>query len=237
MTQYLACQGNIFENVIMYKICYNIYILQMELYPTPRSIMSFPQDLVFAKRIDPTLDNAEEIRREVLQDVLAGGFEDPETIANPDDHKEVTDQQFRMYNHPDQFSGFLLNGKLVAFTRSNYWYISDELPFASGMDAFTLRARKALHLSPMTGEWGISALVASDSLDDAMRHDALVGLLQYGLQRGQDARATAVNIVIHDHDPLLAIAPSLGFVPVGKKGEAAGAPGLLQQRYKAPVPR
>jgi hypothetical protein len=194
--------------------------------------MVFPVNLEFIEVIEPTYENAKAIQELTLQDVKAGGFPNPRELADPSSSDKVAAQQQKLRDHPERYSGYARNGQLVAYIKHGEWLAGDELPFASGLRVALLKARSALHLNPSTGQWGVFGLVTSDDLTDDEREVALVKLLQRSFRDSQSGKFRTVNVVIHENDPLLEIAALYRFVPVGKPAEAAGAPGLMQQRYR-----
>jgi len=194
--------------------------------------MSLSHGLEFVEIIEPTFKNAMAIQELTLQDVKAGGFRRPIELADPLNPGMVAAQQQKLLDHPERYSGYTRDGQLVAYIKQNDWLYGDELPFASGARAVALKASRALHLNPSTGQWGVFGLVASDSLLDGERRNALTGLLQSSFVDPLSGKSRTVNVIIHDHDPLFEVAALNGFGPVGKRAEAAGAPGLLQQRYQ-----
>lgn len=198
--------------------------------------MPNPKGLEFIEAIEPTLENAKAIQGLTLQDVIKGCFDNPLDLANPSSGNMILAQQQKLRNHPGQYSGYVRNGELVAYIKQNHWLVGDELPFATGIRFVRLIANRVLRLDPSTGQWGIYGFVASDELDVSDRKSALVGLLQYSLANVLKGKYRTVNVVIYENDPLIDIVSKFGFVPVGKLGEAANAPGLLQQRYQRPAP-
>jgi hypothetical protein len=196
--------------------------------------MTFSQGLEFIETIEPTFENAIAVQVLTLQDIKHGGFQKPLELADPSNSDMVATQQQKLHDHPERYSGYTRDGQLVAYIKQNDWFAGDELPFATGARAVELKASRALHLDPSTGQWGVFGLVASDNLDKDDRESVLLDLLQRSFADPRSGESRTVNIVIHEHDPLLEIAVHYGFVPVGKLGEAAGAPGLMQQRYQRP---
>lgn len=191
----------------------------------------------FVHRIVPTWENAKAVQALTLQDVKAGGFPNPEQIANPANVRKVTDQLSKLVDYPERYSGYMLDGKLVAYLKQNEWLIGDELPFVGAAQKAALKAKYAFTKNASTGEWYIPGLVASDQLSPAQREDVLVDLLERALLDPETGEPRVVNIVVHDHDPLLRIIPRYGFVQVGKRGDAAGAEGLKQPRFQRKVSR
>jgi hypothetical protein len=197
--------------------------------------MPSSQGLEFVETIEPTLENATAIQRLTLQDATLGGFKNPTELADPSNPDMVAAQQQRLRDYPERYCGYVRDGKLIAYMKQNDWMIGDELPFTTGVQAARLKARRALHLDPSTGEWGIFGLVASDELEERDRETVLIGLLQRSFSDPRSWETRTVNIVIHENDPVLRIARYHGFGPVGELGEAAGAPGLIQRRYQRPA--
>lgn len=195
--------------------------------------MDSPQHIGFLSSIEPTRANAVAIQRLTLQDVTVGGFKNPKSIADPDDEAFLSSQLDKLEQHPERYSGFTLDHELVAYMKIGEWTIVDEAPFATGLRAAWLRIKRWLRLNPKTGQLGIFGLVVSDELNDATRRLALVGLLSEACRTHRDVAPGMkfVNIVLHDNDPLQEIARAQSFVPRGKRGEAVGAPGKLQQRF------
>lgn len=200
--------------------------------------MSNAQTFEFLPQIPATEQNAIAIQALTLQDVIAGGFTNPESLANPEDPEKVDIQLGKLTNFPERYSGYRReNGLIVAYLKANEWLAGDEVPFIE--NAF---ARRALQLSAkLRGgslspkAFGVFGLVADESLSEDQRSGLLGGLLDHSITEGLANAASVLNIVIHDNDPVLPIARDLGFEPVGPRGEATGAPGLKQQRYQRPL--
>jgi len=181
--------------------------------------------------IAPTRENAVAILTLTFRDVIVGRFKNPFGIANPYDENRIKEQQDSLGNHPERYSGYASNGRLVAFMKQSPWLITNELSFTEGVSGFIPRVLDRLRLNPSTGQRGIFGLVAADHLSEDDRSFVLESLVRHSIEDPMHAGKT-VNVIIHDHDPLLEIALRSGFVPVGKKGEASGAKGLKQQRYQ-----
>lgn len=197
--------------------------------------MSKPAAYNFLEHIEPSEANARAVQALTLQDVTIGQFPNPRSIANPDSPEMVTRQAERLANHPEQYSGYADNdGQLIAYIKSAEWLAGDEAPFvASGF------ARRALLLvsrsrngSLHPTERGVFGLVGSDALPQTERDQLLEDLLARAVGRSALVSVAAVNIILHDHDPVIPIATRLGFAPTGTRGEASGAPGLQQTRYR-----
>ena len=193
--------------------------------------MSSLRGFEFVETIESWFGYAAAVQQMTLQDAETGGFKKPLRLADPDSITKVIDQQQRLRDHPERYCGYTRDGELVAYMKQNDWLVGDELPFAPWPRAIVLRAGRALGRSNSTGQWGVLGLVASNHLSRDKRESVLTDLLQRSF-RDSRGRPRTVNIVIHAHDPLLYIAPRYGFVPVGRPGQAAGAPGLKQQRYQ-----
>jgi len=191
--------------------------------------MSYVQGLEYAEAIEPTRENVLAILRLRLQDERAAGFKPSAKQVNPDSEEDFVVQRNKLIDHPEYYSGYTLNGELVAFMKQNEWFISDELPFARPFKAIGLLVRKVFRLNPSTGEWGVFALIASRDLKYELRGNVLADLLTRAYM---GMSVSTINIPIYERDRLRGIALSHGFVAVGKWGEAAGAPGLKQRRYQ-----
>ena len=185
-------------------------------------------NLQFVETFDSTWDVAVDFQELTLQDLKAGGFPNPQEDADPANAGLVDVQQRKLRANPEYYSGFMLNGKVVACLKQNEWRIRDELPFARFFRRLVLLVKYLLTKNPSTGQWGILGLVASDQLSPAEREKVLVELLERALLDPKTGEPRIVNIVVHDHDPLLGIIPRYGFVQVGKRGYAAGTKGLKQ---------
>jgi hypothetical protein len=197
--------------------------------------MSDTSGLVFLRNIEPTWENAVIIQELTFQDVIAGKFPNPESIADPANEKMVSLQQQKLRDFPERYSGYAYDGKLVAYIKHHDWLVSQELDFATGAYTVALKAIRALRMNPSTGQWGISGLVASDELPEAKRNSILADLLQLSFVDPHTGRGRSVNVVVHEHDPLLNIILGFGFVEVGEPKEVKGAPGLKQKRYQSKV--
>ena len=196
--------------------------------------MTNPQ-FEFLPQIPATEQNAIDIQALTLQDVIAGGFTNPEGLANPNDPEKVDIQLGKLTDFPERYSGYRQeNGLIVAYKKANEWMVSDEAPFIE--NAF---ARRTLQLagklrggSMQPRADGVFGLVVGRQLDGEDQAELLHDLLNRSVTEGLAHAASVLNIVLHDNDPVLPIARDLGFEPVGPRGEAAGAPGLIQQRYQ-----
>ncbi len=200
--------------------------------------MSNAQTFEFLPQIPATEQNAIAIQALTLQDVIAGGFTNPESLANPDDPEKVDIQLGKLTDFPERYSGYQQeNGLIVAYLKSNEWFASDEAPFVENVFArASLQIGAKLRggsLEPKA--FGIFGLVANETLPTDDQDELLYALLQSSVEKGLAHSAKVLNVVLHDHDPALPIARDLGFEPVGSRGEATGAPGLIQQRYQLPL--
>lgn len=188
--------------------------------------------LEYIETIEPTLENAKSIVLLTLQDLVAGAFKDPLALANPSNPAMVAAQQKRLRNHPERYSGFAFDGSLVAYMKQNHWTTYDELPFAPWSDIIDLLLQRAFRMDPHTGMWGVFGLVASDTLSKSDRDMVLTTLLESSFGKRPSGKERIVNIVLHKNDPLLEIVPCYGFVPYGRLGQASGAPGAKQRRFR-----
>lgn len=171
--------------------------------------MSRYRGLKFVEHIKPTFKNAKAIKSLTYQDALAAGFENPYAIADPLSFREALEQWMKLLRHPERYSGYTLNGELVAFIKHN-----------------------ALHVEGAPDQWIILGLVASDDLHDDELERVLKRLLMLPVENPRTGMNRTVNVAIHDNDPLLEIALRYGFIPVGKPDYQEGAPGLKQQNYQ-----
>ena len=191
----------------------------------------------FVSPILPNFENAKAIQSLTLQDLKAGKFNDPTTIANPDEHSKIEAQTDKLARYPDRYSGYTHeDGSLVAYSKTNEWLAGDEASFIDN-----IIARKALvaksklrggSLSPK--QFGIFGLVVSDQLPVVDQHEIIHDLLSRAIGRATLNSASVLNIVLHEYDPVKDIAIDLGFTPTGS-AVASGAPGLVQQRYQRSV--
>lgn len=204
------------------------------MYPNKGVTVSASKRLDFIEVIEPSRVNAVEIQKLSLQDLKAGGFPAPHRLANPYNLQKLLKQQRRLRMYPQYYSGYVVDGQLIAFIKQKDWTESDERPFVLEAEAVKLASVSSQGFSPPTGDWGIFGLVAYNGLDDELRDLVLEGLLLTSF-KDADGKSRTVNAPIHENDPLLPIAIRHGFVPVGPMGKADGAPGLLQQRYQRPA--
>lgn len=197
--------------------------------------MNEPQGFEFISQVQPNEEDARAIQALTLQDVIAGDFKNQSELADPNDQTKVKLQLNKLSQFPERYAAYKNeNGVLIAYIKSNEWLADDEAPFVA--NSF---ARKALLLtsklrsgSLQPKEYGVFGLVGSNSLSGQERDTILHNLLQHSIWKAAAQSAFAINIVFHDNDPVTQIALDLGFNPAGAKGEAAGAPGLIQQRYR-----
>ena len=170
-----------------------------------------------------------------LQDLTLAGLKKPTDLANPEDPAMVDLQRERLEQFPDRYAGYQQeNGLIVAYIKTNEWLYGDEAPFIE--NAFSRQALRVASklrggsLNPKA--YGVFGLVADESLERKAQNEIRGELLQYSIQQALAHSAMTLNIVIHGKDPLLTNARDLAFEPVGIRSEAAGAPGLIQQRYQ-----
>lgn len=184
--------------------------------------------------IEPTIRNAIAVQALTYDDLCTRGF-DPRLLADPLNADMLEVQVQKLQEHPERYIGVMYDGQLVAFIKENWWLISDELPFVSGPRALWLKARRAFRQSRLFGRpWGIFGLVVSAGLDYDIREEILTSLLQRSLENA-GPRAVYIVVAPHMHSMLPRVLQANGFIPVGEPGEAAGAPGIVQQRYRRPA--
>lgn len=188
------------------------------------------EGLVFISSIKPSLKKANQVIKLTRQDAKAGRLKT--LIKQLRMPTRLKWQQSMLRDNPERYCGYELDGKLVAYLKQAPWLAGDELPFARGAHAEELQKILANNQDPSTGEWGVLGLVVSDKLDSGVRDAIYDDLLQRSFADPVSGDARTVNVVIHDNDPLLPVAQHHNFLQVGKKGEAAGAPGRKQRRYK-----
>jgi len=201
-------------------------------------IMSDLENFVYVPRIAPSEANARSLQELTLQDVLAGDFSNPTNLADPDNPDMVSTQQNKLRQFPEKYAAYTDQyGTIVAYMKSAEWLAGDEAPFVKNVFARHLIKMRASSrggsLTPT--EYGVFGLVGSDALANQERHAVLHDLLQRSLGKAALISATAVNIVLHDHDPATPVALGLGFRSTGDIGEASGAPGLKQPRYRLSI--
>jgi hypothetical protein len=200
--------------------------------------MSELHNFEYVSPIPPTETDARSIQALTLQDVITGGFNNPTDLANPNDPIKVNKQLDKLTQFPERYSAYKNeNGVLVAYMKSNEWLTGDETPFIENVFARNalLLTSKVRGGSLRPKEYGVFGLVGSDSLESQERDDILYDLLRRSIGQATTKSAFAVNIVLHDHDPVTPVALDLGFRPSGAKGTAAGAPGLVQHRYRRSI--
>lgn len=188
--------------------------------------------LEYIETIEPTLENAKTVVLLTLQDLVMGGFNDPLSLANPSNPVMITAQQKKLHDHPERYSGFIRDGNLVAYMKQNDWTTYDEFPFAPWSDVLDLLLQRVFRMDPYTGMWGVFGLVASDTLSKSDRDMVLTTLLESSFGTRPSGKERIDNIVLHKNDPLLEIVPRYGFVPYGRLGQASGAPGAKQRRFR-----
>jgi hypothetical protein len=195
--------------------------------------MTLFEGLEFVETIEPTTENAKAIVSLVRQDAKAGHMTELCEYANPEDPDIIEEQLSKMIKDPKSYCGYTKDGQLVAFIRQLELLNGSVLPYAVGGDWIVLMVKKLLRLSPRTGQLFISGLVASEELEPEERVHALRQLLQKSFTG--ERKNKVVNIVLHDSDPLLDIAPKLGFDQFGKRGEDPAIPGVKQRMFRRPV--
>lgn len=189
----------------------------------------------YLPRIDAEKDNAVTLQALTLQDVTLGGFEDPLSIANPANRKLIKTQLGKLKNNPTAYTGYRQeNGLIVAYMKAQEWFTGDEVPFIEDEIArqALIAAGKSRGGSMEPKAYGVFGLVVDRTIEQEAQSEIFYDLLTRSIGQAAVHSAELVNIVIHDKDPVLPIALDLGFQAVGTPGNAAGAPGLLQQRYQ-----
>jgi hypothetical protein len=194
--------------------------------------MTLSEGLEFVETIEATMENARSIVGLVHQDAEAGGMTELAASANPDDDNVVKVQHYKLHSHPERYSGYMKDGQLVAFIKQHRWTTDNELPFATGGRKIALTIKKTLRLYSETDQWFVSGLVVSDKLEPYERNPLLKELLRKSFMDSDNGKGMVVNIILHDSDPLLDIAPKLGFDWIGKRGVAEGAPGVKQRLFQ-----
>ena len=146
---------------------------------------------------------------------------------------EPTRENAKLQQYPERYSGFTRNGELVAYVKQNDWTTIDEFPFTPWYDVLDLAVQRLFRMDTYTGMWGIFGLVAADDLGRELQRGVLAYLLGRSvLDAASGKKRRLVNVVMHENDPLLQVAMDRGFVALGRRGEAVGAPGLKQRRYQ-----
>lgn len=191
----------------------------------------------FIDSISPTEENAKAIQKLTLDDVTRAGFKDPTALANPENPEKLQAQLDKLTDHPDQYSGFTNEAELVAFMKATEWLRGDEAPFVqSYLAKQRLRLEGKLSGPSMQPKaFGVFGLNIDIRLQNRERDDIYYFLLNHAIGQAALYSAEVINIVLNDKDPVTPIAKDLGFRPLGSIGEAAGAPGLEQQRYQRPI--
>lgn len=194
--------------------------------------LPLPQGFEFEKTIDATDQNAEVMQALILQDLKSAGIDQPWELANPGDSYKVEAQLRKLRAHPERYCGVTRNGRLVAFSKQNNWFVGDELPFATGFRAIWLKVRRALRLNRMAGQWGVFGLVVLDGLSGDDQDAIFTCLLESSFKDAQ-GRPRTVNIIdVGAYGRLPRTLRDHGFTQVGRPGEAAGVPGTKQWRYR-----
>ena len=193
--------------------------------------------------IPATEENAQSIQALTLQDLQAGTFKDPLELADPTNETKVETQRMKLILNPNQYTGYAdEDGQLVAYMKTNEWRTGDEAPYVGNFLTAPF-ARIALKKAGRSragsmdpAAFGIFGLVADRSLEKDDHNEIVHDLLYRSIGQAAVQSAVLINIVIHNNDHIvLANALNLGFEPVGRRGNAAGAHGLKQQRYQRPV--
>jgi hypothetical protein len=197
--------------------------------------MNLPEGFEFVKRIEPTTLNAIIIQELILQDLCANTlFEAPRALADPQNPDMVEAQRKRLLKNPERYCGVVTrNGLLIAFMKATDWLIDDESPFVSGPRGFWLRTCRVFRRSHLLGRpRGVFGLVVSEGLGEEERDSVFAYLLERSFLDAH-GRPRTVNIVVsHVYEWPLRILRTYGFKQVGKPGEAAGASGVRQWRYR-----
>lgn len=186
--------------------------------------------------IEPTIRTARAVQRLTLQDVRAGEFPHPEQLANPDNPRMVARQLQKLRAHPERYDGAFDGGVLQGYMKTAEWTLDDELPFANEVTRDRLHELRAdgVHFDPAR-TLGIFGLVVSNRLERAAREETIHSFLDIAADKARALSLLSVKIVLHDHDPVQAVAREQGYEFTGRAGEAAGAPGLTQRLYRKPL--
>jgi hypothetical protein len=195
--------------------------------------MTLFEGLEFFETIEPTTENAKAIVSLVRQDAKAGHMTELYEYANSENPDRIDEQLGKMIKDPKSYSGYIKDGQLVAFMKQTELLTGNVLPYAVGGHWIVMMIKKRLRRSPRTGQLFITGLVVSEELEPEERVHALKQLLQKSFTGGRKNKV--VNIVLHDSDPLLDIAPKLGFKQFGKKGDDPAVPGVKQRLFRRPA--
>lgn len=79
-----------------------------------------------------------------LQDLRAGGFKDPLSLADPSNEQMIIIQQAKLQQYPERYSGFTRNDELVAYVKQNDWTTIDEFPFTPWYDVLDLAVQPSI---------------------------------------------------------------------------------------------
>lgn len=187
--------------------------------------------------IPPTYENAESIQRLVLQDLVSGNFAHPTDLANPEDPAKVEEQQRKLSQYPDRYSGYQdENEGLIGFMKSNEWYSGDETPFMDNVVAAqALRVFSKLRGGslPLRAYAAID-IVADESLPLDTSDKMLGNFFEESIERAKKMSAVVINFATHEGDPALEIArEKLYFEPKGSLSKTADTPAI--HRVQRPV--
>lgn len=198
----------------------------------------------YLEEVPASTENAERIQALTLQDLLAGGFENPTEQANPENPQKVDKQQARLENNPDRYSAIANESDIIeAYLAEGEWHVGDEAPFVENFFArMALKAASRIRLlrkfkigQLKQKAHGAFGLVTSDDLEAETRQEMNRELLSRSIGKAATRSAAVINIVLHDNDPAKSVAEELGFRPVGRRASAAGAKGLKQRRYQRAI--
>lgn len=190
--------------------------------------MEFYHKYDFLESIEPSYEHVVDMQTLVLQDLLIAGIPRPQKIANPKRRKRRRIQHKKLSARPQDYCGFKLDGKIVAFLKHAPWARNVAEPFGLGDDNVPFSPG----LDP-NDHWAIYGLVVSESIHSVERNIMFHHLLSIALHEpGTDYERT-VYIPIHDHDPILEVIADYGFVKVANRGEAPGVKGVQQSLYRS----
>lgn len=180
------------------------------------------------------INNAIRTQLLTLQDVKAGKFENPLSIANPLNPRMVGRQIERLNAHPENYVGGYINGRLDGYLKTGIWTVGYEKDFATQEE---LELLEDMNNGDPTQELklAIYGLVTNKRLDSSIRDEMTGEFLYIAKQRAIYMGATAINSIFHTFDPAREIAEQYGFEFTGRRGRATNVESVVQDLFTQPL--
>ena len=175
--------------------------------------------------------NARGVQTLALQDLKLGNFPNAESIADPNNPLLVLKGFSTIKSQPGNYTGAFVEKRLSGYMKTGIWDIAHEIDFATHEEKQILqKMHEAGELMPEQ-KLAIYGLVVSNTLRKPQQAEMTNCLLDVATDKGLNLGMAAINIVIHNNDPVRRIAVNHGFEFTGRKGVVGEVKGLDQLLY------